>query len=167
MWLIILGLSLLPIAIRLRRSAFPVVRAYLALCVALVVCMIPLHFWLNQRVEKWTQDPVVSQHLYSESGSNSGVTYQVTSDDIVGIAGPFVWRFFSWGIAEGGGAMTPFKQFLKNKLHIGESVAKRIDVTNPTPFMTLLWLLLLAWVTKAWVTKPAATWVRADQKRTQ
>jgi hypothetical protein len=105
LWLIIAGLSLLPIAIGMRRSAFPVVRAYMALSVALVIYMVPLHFWLNHRVARWAQDPVVSQYLYSDTGSNSGITYQVTRDDVVGIAGPFVWRFFSWGIAEGGVAL--------------------------------------------------------------
>src|SRR6185295_18938721 len=77
-------------------------------------------------------------------GRNSEITFQVTRDDIVEVAGPAAWRFFSWGIRDGGGAQTRFKFFLEKTFGASEATANRFDVSNPTPFMLLLWLLILA-----------------------
>src|SRR5262249_40739968 len=88
------------------------------------------------------------QQLFQAEGRDPDILLLVTPHDIVEVTGPVAWRFFSWGICKGGGAMTRFKHFLMHTFGASEPTANRMDVTNPTPFMLLLWLLILALVSR-------------------
>lgn len=137
-------LCLAPLLLALARPRFRPAVAYLVLSGLLVAAVVVLNPWLNKQTRDWADHPVIGKTLHRGTGANSEITYQVTRDDIVEVAGPVVWRFFSWGILEGGGASTPFKFFLRNTFKVSEATASRLDLSNPTPFMLLLWLLFLA-----------------------
>lgn len=141
MAILIYSLSLGPLLIGCVWSRFRPGLAYLVLSVLLTVGVIVLNPWLNRRMEAWLDYPIISQHYHRGQGS---ILFQVTRDDIVQVAGPADWRFFYWGICEGGGAQTRFKDFLRKTFRASEATANRYDVSNPTPFMVVLWLLLLA-----------------------
>ena len=136
MAILLYTLCLIPLLVALVWPRVRPVLVYLALGMALVIAVVALNPWLNQRELADSNDPIPT----------STITYHVFRDDVVEVAGPVLWRFFSWGVLEGGGASTPFKRHLKNIFHTDESTARHIDLSNPTPFMLLLWLLLLALV---------------------
>lgn len=143
-WAIIVVASVVPLALRFTRRNIRPARLYLGIAVATVVLLIPIHIWQNNVAQEGLK---YASRTAPYSVGRDGVVYLIFSDNIVGVAGPFTWRFLEWGVVDGGGTQTWFKTLLKDRLGIREDVARHFDITNPTPIMLVLWFLLLAALT--------------------
>jgi hypothetical protein len=105
---------------------------YVLLAVLFVWAMIPIHGALNDRPDS---DGIYRRGAYS---------FRVTRHRIETISGPFSWRFFDWGLVHGDGKNTRFKFFLLDTFDVDYRTAQRLDVSNPTPCVVFLFLLVLA-----------------------
>jgi hypothetical protein len=142
MWLLIFALTLLPIFVGMARPAIRPARLYVGLAVLIIVALVPVHGHLNDRGGRFTDE--------------QGYKHTVTSYGMEQVSGTFWWRFFDWGVLGPGGAKPTFRFWLMDNLNVEYKNTPKLDVTNPTPFMLLLWLLLLSGLSHVFVDQRTA-----------
>lgn len=101
---------------------------FLVIAILFFVLLIPVHQHLN------------SKYRY---GSDRD-TMQFSQNSLVRLSGTFKWRLTEWGIIEGDKDPLPSRVNLSDVFRIPFELAKYVDLSNPTPFMLIIWFLGLS-----------------------
>lgn len=88
---------------------------------------------------------VIPQSVILHSISKPDVNIiKVTEGNFERFKTDFSWYFFERGIFYGDKSITPFKRFLWDTFYEPPSkISRYFDLSNPTPFMLLIFLLVL------------------------
>jgi hypothetical protein len=89
---------------------------------------------------------VISHTLTKPDGSSVIVTsgHGSSGDNFVTIEPDYSWHFFKRGVIYGDPLITPYREFLNNSFGISFDTFRYFDLSNPTPFMLVVILLIIS-----------------------
>jgi hypothetical protein len=142
MILIVYLLCLVPLALGFFFSRIRPAFLYFILAFAIVVALAPTNSALNAK--------------FDPSGGYRQGHFVVIADPhfIEQVTGTFAWRFFDWGIIKGNGHVSDFMWWLHDTFNLRLATVAHFDVTNPTPCMLFVILLIFAGVSFIAIRKP-------------